>query len=338
MMKLLLVGFGTVGQGLAQILHERADALRAQYGFEAQIVGVSTLRRGSLYAPDGLDLGALLDLDAGAPLDDYPFEAQRGWDVPQLIAEGGADVLVEVSYTDLKTAQPALDYCRAALRAGLDLVLANKGPVALALPELEALARQTGRRLRFEATVMAGTPALALGREGLAGSGIRAARGILNGSTNLMLTRMGEGLTYAEAEAEASALGYLEADPSADVEGWDAAGKAIILARALFGAPLTLADINVKGITGLTVADIAAARAAGERWKLIAEVTAEGGTVAPRRLSLADPLASVDGATNAITYSSDLLGNVTLVGPGAGRQQTAAGLLADLLHLHRHAV
>lgn len=186
---------------------------------------------------------------------------------------------------------------------------------------------------------MSGTPALRLGMELLGGAGIRRVQGILNGTTNYILTQMESGAAYEAALAEAQAKGYAEADPSGDVEGHDAAGKVVILANLLLGLPLTMEDVACEGITGLTPEDIRAAQEAGERWKLIGlvERTDEGhrASVKPTRLPLAHPLASVSGATNAITYTTDLLGDVTLVGPGAGRVETGYALLGDVLGIHR---
>ncbi len=146
-------------------------------------------------------------------------------------------------------------------------------------------------------------------------------------------------MSYADALAEAQRLGYAEADPTGDVEGFDAAGKLVILANVVFGASLRMEDVDRTGITRLTTADIESARANGERWKLIAcaQRTPNGVTasVKPTRLPLSDPLAGVGGATNAITYATDLLGPVTLVGPGAGRRETGFAILSDLLELAR---
>ncbi len=336
-MLLLLIGFGTVGRALAQVLDDRADALRQNQRFEAQIVGVATRRRGMLYHPDGLDLAALLEASKQGHLDHYPQVdgLVRSMDTLELIRMAKADALVEVSSTNLSDGQPALDYCRAALISGKHVVMANKGPAALAYAELVGLAREAGKQIGIEATVMAGTPSLWLGMDALAGSGITAARGILNGTTNYMLTQMESGMDYAQALAQAQALGYAETDPSGDVDGWDAAGKAIILAAALFGQRLTLDQMNVRGISQLTGADIESARAAGERWKLIATVTPDHAQVEPVRLPVSHPLAQVSGATNAITFNTELLGEVTLIGPGAGPRATAFGLLLDLLTIFR---
>jgi len=337
-MKLAMIGFGTVGQGLAEILRDKGAALEQQYGFRADIVAVVTHSRGGLYHPDGLDIRDLLTAMARGHLDHYPDipDLSRNWDALTIIRQSNADVMVETTHTNLQSGQPALDYCYAAFESGKHVVLANKGPVAVAYADLKERARQAGKRLLFEATVMAGTPSIRLALDALAGCTIREARGILNGTTNYILTQMESGMPYADALAQAQQLGYAESDPTADVDGWDAAGKVIILAAALFDQKLTLADLSVTGITGISESDIAAAQAAGEKWKLIAHITPQGAAVAPARIALSNPLAAVSGATNAITYSTDLLGDVTLVGAGAGRQQTGFALLADLLDLAQH--
>lgn len=336
-MKLVLIGFGTVGQGFTEILRDRLDELNARYGLRPQLVGVATRSRGTLLHPDGLDFDALLTSSAGGSLAAYPDSPGLLRNLPplELIARSDADVLLEASWTDLQTAQPATDYCRAAFDAGMHVILANKGPVALHYADLHARAHRARRHLRFEGTVMAGTPSLALAQEALAGCRIESVRGILNGTTNYMLTQMAEGQSYTDALATAQQLGYAEADPTADVGGWDAAAKAMILAAALFNQQLALGQLDVTGITDLTIEQIAAAADAGERYKLIAEITPSAARIAPLRLPLSDPLAQVSGATNAITYQTHLLGPVTLIGAGAGRLETGYALLSDLLAIHR---
>lgn len=336
-MRLVLVGFGTVGQGLADLLHNKQTELAAQYNFEPLIVGVATRTHGTLYRPDGLNIDYLMAAIHSGHLDNYPETTglSRNLDTLSLIKAAAADVVVEASHTNLQTAQPALEYCRIALETGKHVVLANKGPVALAGEELRQLAKKHGLHVRYEATVMAGTPALSLADTGLAGCTITRARGILNGTTNYILTQMENGMDYATALQQAQALGYAEADPSGDIDGWDAAGKVLILAAALFGKALTMDTLDVTGISGITAQDMAEAQANNERWKLIATITPTGGSVQPMRLPISDALANISGATNAITYETDTLGHVTLIGPGAGRQETGYGLLADLLAIHR---
>lgn len=336
-MKVILIGFGTVGQGFAEILQNKAADLQREYGLDVQIVGVATRSRGSLYRAAGLSIPELLEAVKMGSLDFYPNGngVVYGMDTLSLIQSAEADVLVEVGTTDLETAQPALDYCIAALKNGMHVVLANKGPVAVAYQQLMETARRVGKRVLFESTVMAGTPSLRLASQALAGCEISEVRGILNGTTNYILTQMENGMSYTDALAEAQAIGYAEADPRADVDGWDAAGKAIILAAALFKTSLKFTDMHVEGISQLTPEDISQARDAGEKWKLIAHVTPQGGSVQPVRISASHPLAGVTGGTNAITFTTDLLGDVTLVGAGAGGIATGFGVLADLIDIHR---
>lgn len=336
-MKLALIGFGTVGQGFAEILRNKAAHLRDRFQFVPQIVAIATRSRGSLLSPGGLEPARLLAAIERGHFDHYPDAPglQRNLDPLALIQMCGAEVLIEAGPTDLKTAQPALDYCYAGLEAGMHLVLANKGPIALAYGELRERAAQAGKRLLFEGTVMAGTPSLRLAMQALAGCTISEARGIVNGSTNFVLTQMEQGHSYADAIKHATALGYLEADPSADIDGWDAAGKALILAAALFDRKFTLNDLEVCGIGDISAEAVADALAANERWKLIARVTPDGGSVQPMRIPTSHPLAGVSGATNAVTFTTDLLGEVTLIGAGAGRQQTGFALLSDLLDIAR---
>ncbi|MFZ1267113.1 MAG: homoserine dehydrogenase, partial [Anaerolineae bacterium] len=282
--KVALIGFGTVGQGLAEILQARATALEVNSGVTFVVVAVSDLLKGSVYQPDGLDLGLLLDLARrGERLDAYPDGPGmiKGWDSLTTISASQADTVVEVSWTDVKTGQPAISHVKAALASGKHAVLTNKGPIALAYHELQAAADAAGRLLRFEGTVMSGTPSIRLGRQALAGCQISEIKGILNGTTNYILTQMEAGTSYADALASAQRLGYAEADPTADVEGFDALAKVVILANALLGAHVNLTSVPRQGITGLSQADIAAATAAGERWKLIGRVTRQAdGTVA----------------------------------------------------------
>lgn len=335
--KLALIGFGTVGQGLAEILRDKAAELANQYDFQPVITAVATRTRGTLYHPDGLVIDSLLDAIQRGHLSHYPDTdgLERDWSVDRLIQDGDSDVLVEASVSNLETGQPATNLCQMAFAKGKHVVLANKGPVAVSYRYLKARAEQADAHFRFEATVMAGTPALSTALEGLAGATIQSVRGILNGTCNYILTQMEAGQSYSAALQAAQEKGYAEADPTADVGGWDTAGKLLILAAALFNANLTMNDLNVTGITALTSDQIHAAKQEGKHWKLIGTVTPNGGRVEPVALELDDPLASVGGTNNAVTYRTDLLGDVTLIGPGAGKQETGAALLADLLAIHQ---
>jgi homoserine dehydrogenase len=335
--RLALIGFGSAGQGLAQILRYHGDWLARRYGVTPRIVAVCTRNRGSLYDLDGLDPATLLE---AIKLDGHlrNLTGQRDWSAQEMIDRVAADVLIELSPTDLASGEPATGHIRAALARGMHAITANKGPVALHLAELRRLAADANLYLGYEGTVMAGTPALRLGWSDLAGCEMLELRGIVNGTTNYILTQMENGMAYAEALAEAQRLGYAEADPTGDVEGYDAAAKAVILANVVMDARLGLDDVERAGITTLTRDTIAAARASGERWKLIARVWRDGdqvrASVQPTRLPLSHPLAGVGDATNAITFTTDLLGDVTLIGPGAGGVATGFAILSDLLALH----
>ncbi len=268
--RLALIGFGNVGQGFAQILRDQGDDLARRFGVQMTIVAVSDLLKGSLYDPDGLSPAALLDAVQRSGDLKGLSAPYRGWDAVRTIAESNADVLVELSYTDLESGEPAVGHVMQAIEKGKHVITTNKGPIALRYPMLSALARQHGVEIGIEGTVMSGTPTLQLGQVLLAAATIDRIQGIVNGTTNYILSQMESGATYTDALAEAQAKGYAEADPSGDVEGFDAAGKVVILANVLMGASITLGDVARQGITGLTPQDIATARSDGQRWKLIA--------------------------------------------------------------------
>ncbi|OQY43075.1 MAG: homoserine dehydrogenase [Anaerolineaceae bacterium 4572_78] len=337
--RLALIGFGNVGQGFAQILHEHGDYLASTLGADIKIVAINDLLKGSIYNPDGFSPNELLKAVQNYGKLDSITAPHRDWSTEKTITDTNADVIFEISYTDLKTGEPALTYINLAMEHGKHVCTTNKGPIALHYPEIIAKARNKNIEIGAEGTVMSGTPSIRLGLELLAGSIINKVQGILNGTTNYILTQMENGATYDDALAQAQEKGYAEADPTGDVEGFDAAGKVVILANLLMGQSLTMADVDRTGITGLTPEDIKEAQAANERWKLIGTIElVDGhvkGSVKPIRLPMSHPLASVGGATNALTYTTELLGDVTVIGPGAGRIETGYSLLADLLAIHR---
>lgn len=338
MWKIGFVGFGNVGQGLARILDKKRDALKERYGFEYEITFIADPMKGSLFNPKGIDLASVLTaIDRTGSLKEHPDSTDK--DTISLISGNYADIITEATYTDLRTGEPGVGNIRTALENGIHVVSTNKGPVSLALSELMDLADQRGVSYFFEGVVMSGTPTMNLAREALAGCDITGAMGIVNGTTNYILTRMEEGMAYGKALEKAQNLGYAEADPTGDVEGWDAAVKVQVLAKVLMGEPIRVEDVDRTGITGITSEDIKAAARRGARIKLIAEVGRENGKlvakVAPKEIPLTHPLAGIMNATNALTFVTDHLGEVTIVGPGAGRVETGQALLADLLSVHR---
>lgn len=336
--KLAIIGFGNVGQGFAQILAERGSMIERSFGARFTITAVCDTLKGSLADPNGISPAALLEAVKRSDKIDGLSAPVHGWDALKTIQESGAHAVIETSYTDLKTGQPAIAHIETALMSGKHAVTSNKGPAALRYAGLQKLARQNGVFFGVEGTVMSGTPAVRLGLDYLKAAGIRRIQGILNGTTNYILTQMNKGASYSAALEEAHELGYAEADPTADVEGYDAAGKVVILANLLLDAEIGMQDIDRHGITALKLEDIRAAQAAGECWKLIGSVEEGGGkisaSVRPTRMPLTHPLASVCEATNAVTYTTDLLGDVTLIGAGAGRLETGYAILADLLSIH----
>jgi homoserine dehydrogenase len=342
--KLGLIGCGTVGQGLLQILNDKKDFLRDALGFEVKVVAISDKLKGSLLVPEGIDIpGVLAVLGAGKGLADYAKAAPgqvEPLDPLDMIERTDADIIAEMTYTDIKTGEPATSYIKKALRLGKNVVTSNKGPAALHYHEIQTLARQNGVQFRIEGTVMSGTPVFHLAESGLAGNTIREVKGILNGTTNFILTKMEtEGMDYGPALALAQKLGYAEADPTADVEGFDALAKVVILSNVLLGGSLKTSDVPCKGISAISKADVEAAKAQGFRYKLIGHTKLENGvvtaSVSPQRLPVTDPLAGVMGAQNALTFDTDLMGKVTIQGAGAGKLETGFAILSDILAVHR---
>lgn len=333
--KIAILGFGTVGQGISEILLNKKEYLREKYGFEHEIVAVSDFNFGNVYNPDGLDIPFMLK-EAGYG---KKFSKDlKDWDNLTMISESNATTIFELTYTDLETGGPAMDHCRTALGTGKNVITSNKGPAALAYPEMKELADKNNVQFLIEGTVCAGTPVLNLSDGPLAGCRISKIRGILNGTTNYMLTEMEKGVAYDEVLKIAQEKGYAEADPTGDVEGHDARGKVTILANVVMGSSLKIEDVSCTGITGITAEDIEKAKKENGRWKLIGSVEDNNGkvtgSVSPEIVSLSHPLAGVMGATNALTFSTDLLGDVTIVGPGAGKIETGFSILTDLLAIN----
>lgn len=341
--KIGLIGCGTVGQGLLHILHTKKEYLRDTYDFEASVVAITDKIKGTLLIPEGIDIPSALNaLESGGTLSEYP-KAEAGQvenrDPLDMIEATDAHIIAELTYTDIETGEPATSYIKKALRLGKHVVTSNKGPAALHFRELKDLARQNGLRFRIEGTVMSGTPVFHLVESGLAGNTIQEIKGILNGTTNFILTKMEtDGMDYDAALKLAQELGYAEADPTADVEGLDALAKVVILTNVLLGGTLSTSDVKRTGITAITREDVAAAKAEGFRYKLIGHAVKEANSVSasvsPQKIPLSDPLAGVMGAQNALSLETDLLGTVTIQGAGAGKTETGFSILSDLLAIH----
>ena len=342
-MRIWLVGFGMVGQWLVRALDSEAERLAARYGVAVTVVGVANARDGFVYDEDGLDLSSLLaSASAGGSIAERP--GVRRW--PSAI-EGlratDADVLVEVTASPSADGEPGLAHMREALGRGIPVVTSNKWPVALAGVELAALARERGVAFYAESTVMSGTPLLRALREGLAGAIPIGLRGLLNATANFILTRMAQGMTYADALAEAQEAGLAERDPAADVEGDDAVAKVMILSALVFGRQLRRDQVACRGITDVARSELDQAAAAGARLKHVATLEfsePDGGGEVNARVERElvpsdDPLANMEGTTNAVVCRASPVGEVTIVGPGAGPELAGQGVLSDLIAVAR---
>lgn len=334
-----LIGFGGVNRAFAELIATKNHLWERDLGFRLNIVAVSDLYLGSVISANGLDAKTLVEANFAKGGFGQLSGGSAEADNETIIKTAPADIVVEATFTNPKDGEPAVSHCRWALQTGKHVVTTNKGPVAIAAQELKALAKASGLRFEYEGSVMSGTPVIRMAEKTLAGAEVKGFEGILNGTSNFVLGRMEGGLDFASAVRQAQQLGYAEADPTADVEGFDVRLKVVILANELLGANLKPEDVACTGISNLSPADIEEAAKANSRWKLIGSAvrSADGsvtGSVSPKRLALDHPLAGVNGATNAVSLNTELLGAVTITGPGAGRIETAYALLSDIVAIH----
>jgi len=337
--KLALVGLGNIGRRFLAILDEKAGHLRARYGLSFRVIGAAD-SRGAALDPEGLALSQIVALKAmGQSVAAYPGCGRPGMAALELLQAVRPDALCEASPVNLQDGEPGMSCIRAALERGIHVVTPNKGPLVLAYAELTALARQRGAALRFCGTVAGGLPAINLGQRDLAGAVIHKVEALPNLTTSFILDQMSRGLCYDAALAAAQAQGCAEADPSLDVEGWDAANKLVILANSVLNVPATLADVRVRGITGVSLTDIEAARAEGRVIKLVASaVRQRDGTytldVAPTPLPAAHPLARLSGQQMGVVYHTDIYGAISAAILEGTPIPSAATMLRDLLSIY----
>jgi homoserine dehydrogenase len=332
---LALLGFGNVGQALARLLIAKQESIRRRYGVTFRVVGISTRGHGSAVDPEGIELARAVGLaERGQSLAPLSQLAEPP-DVFAFLRTCGADVLFESIPVDYASGQPALEYLRTALEAGMHAVTANKGPVVHGFEALTQLASQHQRRFLFESAVMDGAPIFSLWREAMPGAVLTGFRGILNSTTNYILTRMEDGETFSDALANAQQIGIAETDPSGDVEGWDSAVKVAALVTVLMGRACTPAQVERRGIAEVTPESIGEAQTAGRRWKLVCSAHWEGNVlhtrVTPQQVEAGDPLYNVSGTSSALTFFTDVLPALTVIEGNPGPQTTAFGLLADFL-------
>jgi homoserine dehydrogenase len=250
-----------------------------------------------------------------------------------------ADVLIELTPLNQRDGEPAISHVRNALERGQHVITANKGPLAFAYQELRDLAARQGRGFLFESTVMDGAPLLSIRRAGLPAAEVLGFRGVLNSTTNFILTQMEAGSTFEAAVSQAQQMGIAETDPSADVDGWDAAVKTVVLANVLMGADLRPADVKRIGIRNVSQTQMRAALESGGHIKLVCRAERLGDQVVaqvePEQVSLDDPLASLSGTSSMVSLRTDILKQISLIEFEPGPKQTAYGLLADLINIGR---
>ena len=337
-MKLALIGLGTVNKGLLELLLEKRNFLLKEYSFDPSIVAISDPVVGSVFSEKGINIEEILSLlNKDNNIKSYS-DGIKGWDSEKTIKDGDADTIVEATPTDIRTGEPGLSLIRTALKSKKNVVTTNKGPIVLAYRELKNLASQNEVFLRFEGTVLSGTPVLSLVESTFKSVEIKEIRGIMNGTANYILTKMEIGLSYEEALDRAKKKGIAEEQSDADTKGWDAAAKIVIVANVLMGGNLKFEEVSIKGIDTVSETDIIKALKEHKHWKLIATAkkTEKGiiASVTPEILNDQDPLSKITSSINAINFTTDILGNVMVSGPGAGKRETGYALLSDLLHIH----
>ncbi len=337
---LCMIGFGNVGQAFARLITRKKDELEQRYGLNLIVTGIATARHGKAIDAGGIRLSvALRTMQRGASLD-LLSQQPAPQDMLEFIAACPADVLLENSPVNHHTGEPAAAHIRAALRQGMHAVTANKGPVAHHYQELSSLAASVGRRFLFESAVMDGAPIFSLFRGPLPAAELIGFRGILNSCTNLLLEMMEQGKTFEEAIEYGRSIGITETDPSADVDGWDAAIKVAALSTVLLGIPLKPQEVQREGIRGLTQKQIAAARKAGQRWKLVCTARRRGSqlieaSVKPQQVGPDSPLFAVNGTSSFVQFQMDTLPGLGILESDPGPETTAYGLLADIINALR---
>ncbi|PHQ60914.1 MAG: homoserine dehydrogenase [Robiginitomaculum sp.] len=335
-----LIGFGGVNRTLGEIIHRKRTEF-TNMGIELNVVSISDLFYGDIHDDNGLDIERILNEEPEKGLFGKFQNGSSECNPLSVIQKTNADIVSEATYSNPTDGQPALGYCEAALTRGIHVVTTNKGPVATASNELKKLARDNDCRFEYEGVVMSGTPVIRFVNQDLEGCNVTGFRGILNGTANYVLGQVEGGKSQSEAIKEAQELGYAEADPTADIEGGDVLLKVRILANVLWGKTLNDSDIVREGISGLPDDAVRAALLEGRRWKLIGEASIDDNSkvtasVKPELLGSNDILVGISGATNAITFNTEYLGNVMISGPGAGKEETAFALLSDIIAINKN--
>ena len=335
--RIVLLGFGNVGREFARLLLERRAELRRERGLEARVVAILTARHGSVENARGVDLRRALRL---AEMGESVVPCGRAIRVPAAtyVRRSRADVMVELTPLRIASRQPALDHILAALEGGKHVITANKGPVVYHYRRLRDLATRKGVGFRYEGTVMDGAPVFSLFQEALRGAHVLSFEGILNSTSNFILSEIEAGRSYEDGVGAARAMGFLEADPSMDLDGWDATVKACLLANVLMGGRLRPEAVPRQGIAGIDTAWVREARHRGGRVKQVARGWREGRTVRAsvwvEELPPGHALLPIDGTSNALLVRTEMIKELLVSERHPGLRQTAFAVYADLIAIH----
>lgn len=333
-MRLIMIGFGNLGRAFGRSLLEKTEFLLTNYGLTPSVVAAVD-EYGVAVDEGGLDVKKLLKVAGKAnTVAAYPARGKKGRSALEVIEEVEADVVFELTPTNIKNGEPGLTHIKRAMLAGRHVITSNKGPLVVAFRELDKLAKRKGVEFRYSASVGGAVPVIGLAKRMLAGNKVHAIRGVLNGTTNYILTRMSkEGAPFDVVLREAQELGIAEKDPTLDIEGTDTACKITILANAVLGINARLKDVKAVGIRRIRPEAIRLAQEAGYAVKLIGVAKLDSLEVGPKLVPVGHPLA-VSGTLNAVTFETDLAREVTITGFGAGPRETSSALLSDLIDIH----
>ena len=336
---LCFIGFGNVARSLVRLLERKRDALKSTYDITYSVTGIATGRHGFAVNPDGIDVGQALEkVESGKSI--APLSTFQVADSLAVIQHSQANIMFENSPVNYDTGQPAIDHVRAALNLGMHAITANKGTVVHAYRELTALAESKGKKFRFESTVLGGSPVFSTFREAMPLAELISFKGIINATTNLILSRMEDGEAFDDAVKYCQSIGIAETDPSGDVDGWDAAIKVSALATVLMESTLKPQDVERKGIREITAEMVKQAKGEKKRWKLVASAEREGerikAKVSPELVDTSSPLYGMMGSSSGLTFSTDVLPNYSVIvsereGMKGGPEETAYGLFADFV-------
>lgn len=336
--RLAVIGLGNVGRRFLELVQQKHALIQKRFDLDLVVTAAGDTSGGAEYFR-GLDIAQILELKrSGKGVTAYSQHGRGEMTMVDVVRSCHADVLVENTLTNLSDGEPGLATMREAIARKMHIATANKGPLVLAYQELFALAAKQNVKILHSATVAGGLPVVNLGRRDLGASEITKFEGIVNGTTNHILDAMSQGQSYESALKHAQEIGMAEADPSLDVDGWDAANKLVIVANACLRRPTTLQDLRVEGIRGVTQKDLQDAQASGQVIKLVARALKKGNvydlSVKPERLDSAHPLASVRGGYMAVLYETDINGQIFARIHEENPYPTAAGVLRDVINIY----